>query len=193
MFGACNSNRKFSESLLKATLQQADGNTGELSSVLEHYEDDPAKTRSRRISDNEHARSGQSGFGFVSNAQPYYDFLTEHVEKNGKYEDSRIYYYLCDSLQKVLPDSTKHIAEYYRTDAKFLSARFLIGHIDDRFDVWRNAPWKDRTTSKHFAIIFCPIKVTTITGMEAQRISGENTSIRFPAMRTVLMCRRENI
>lgn len=50
----------------------------------------------------------------------------------------------CDSLQKVLPNSTKHIAEYYRTDAKFLSACFLIGHIDDRFDVWRNAPWKDR-------------------------------------------------
>ena len=44
MLGACNSNRKFSESLLKATLQQADGNAGELISVLEHYEDDLEKT-----------------------------------------------------------------------------------------------------------------------------------------------------
>ena len=41
ILGACNSNRKFSGSLLKATLQQADGNTGELIAVLEHYEDDP--------------------------------------------------------------------------------------------------------------------------------------------------------
>ena len=43
ILGACNSNRKFSGSLLKATLQQADGNTGELIAVLEHYEDDPQK------------------------------------------------------------------------------------------------------------------------------------------------------
>ena len=158
MLGACNSNRKFSESLLKATLQQADGNAGELISVLEHYEDDPQKREAAEFLITNMLDQVSLDSASVSNAQPYYDFLTEHVEKNGKYEDSRIYYYLCDSLQKVLPDSTKHIAEYYRTDAKFLSARFLIGHIDDRFDVWRNAPWKDRIDFETFCNYILPYK-----------------------------------
>ena len=52
---------------------------------------------------------------------------------------------------------------------------------------------KTESTSKHFATIFCPIKVTMITGMEAQCISRKNIVIRFPAMRTVLMCRQGNI
>lgn len=158
ILGACNSNRKFSGSLLKATLQQADGNTGELIAVLEHYEDDPQKREAAEFLITNMLDQVSLDSASVSNAQPYYDFLTEHVEKNGKYEDSRIYYYLCDSLQKVLPDSTKHIAEYYRTDAKFLSARFLIGHIDDRFDVWRNAPWKDRIDFETFCNYILPYK-----------------------------------
>lgn len=74
MLGACNSNRKFSESLLKATLQQADGNAGELISVLEHYEDDPQKRKAAEFLIANMLDQVSSDSASLSNAQPYYNF-----------------------------------------------------------------------------------------------------------------------
>lgn len=158
MLGACNSNRKFSESLLKATLQQADGNAGELISVLEHYEDDPQKREAAEFLIANMLDQVSLDSASVSNTQPYYDFLAEYVEKNGKYKDSRIYYYFCDSLQNILPRSTRYVTEYYRPDPTFLSACFLIDHIDERFDEWRNTSWKDRIDFETFCNYILPYK-----------------------------------
>ena len=156
MLGACGDHRR--ESLLKAALQQAAGNAQELISVLEYYEDDPQKRDAAEFLIANMLDRVSLDPASVSNAQPYYDFLIGYIEKNGKYEDSRIYYYLCDSLQKTFPESTKYIAGYYRLDDTFLSARFLIDHIDDRFDVWRNASWQDRIDFETFCNYILPYK-----------------------------------
>ena len=74
ILGACNSNRKFSGSLLKATMQQADGNTGELIAVLEHYEDDPQKREAAEFLITNMLDQVGLDSASVSNAQPYYDF-----------------------------------------------------------------------------------------------------------------------
>lgn len=139
LFGACTNSRKLSESLLQSSLLQAEENAKELKLVLKHYKDDLQKRKAAEFLIANMYDQVSLDSTSVSNAQPYYDFLAEYVEKNGKYKDSRIYYYFCDSLQKIFPRSTRYIAEYYRLDPTFLTARFLINHIDNCFDVWQNA------------------------------------------------------
>ena len=158
LFGACTNSRKLSESLLQSSLLQAEENAKELKLVLKHYKDDLQKRKAAEFLIANMYDQVSLDSTSVSNAQPYYDFLAEYVEKNGKYKDSRIYYYFCDSLQKIFPRSTRYIAEYYRLDPTFLTARFLINHIDNCFDVWQNASWKNQISFNTFCNYILPYK-----------------------------------
>ena len=143
---------------LSPTLQQAGENAQELILVLKHYKNDPQKLEAAKFLISNMLDQISLDSVSVSNAQPYYDFLTDYIKKNGKYRDSRIYYYLCDSLQRTLPDSTKHIAERYVIDDRFLSAHFLINHIENRFNVWQNASWRNHVDFKTFCNYILPYK-----------------------------------
>ncbi len=157
-FWGCKGERKAQEALLKGTFLQAGKNSTELLAVLKHFQDDPQKFEAAKFLIANMFDKISLDSASVLESQPFYDLLAGYIRQNGKYEDTEIYYYLCDSLKNQYPDSTVRVAGQYRLDNTFLSARFLIDHIDRAFEAWHNAPWKDRVDFDDFCNYILPYK-----------------------------------
>lgn len=170
---ACDRAGKTREALLKATFIQAGENSAELLAVLKHFENDPQKREAAEFLIANMFDKISLDSASVTGSQPFYDLLAEYIRRNGKYEDTRIYYYLCDSLKNLLPDSAARIAGKYRCDDTFVSAQFLIDHIDRAFEAWRGAPWSERIDFDTFCRYILPYKSSSDYWSGARRYFRE--------------------
>ena len=155
---ACDNERKVQETLLKATFVQAGNNSSELLTVLKHFQSDPLKFEAAKfLIANMYDKISLDSASVVG-AQPFYDFLADYIHQKGKYEDTRIYYYLCDSIKNEIPDSTIHVSARYKLDNSFITAQYLIDHINKAFDIWQNNHWNTEIPFEDFCKYILPYK-----------------------------------
>ena len=123
---------------LKFALNYAGENKEELKKVLEHYKDNPEKLNAAHFLIKNMIGKHVIDSTSINNMQPFYNALTNHREKYGKYKDD-IQYYICDSIKRLV--SNDKIFPKYLPDIKILSSDFLISYIDRSFQIWRQYSW----------------------------------------------------
>ena len=154
---ACD-NKGVQEILLNATFVQAGSNSSELLTVLKHFQKDSLKFETAKFLIANMYDKIRVDSASVVEAQPFYDFLADYIHQKGKYEDARIYYYLCDSIKNEIPDSIINVSARYKFDNSFISAQYLIDHINKTFDIWQNNHWNTEISFENFCKYILPYK-----------------------------------
>ena len=144
------------DSRLSTALQLAGSNRAEIEKVLTHYRNEPLKhSAAEQLIANMIGKYSMDSAA-AAPVQPFYDLLTNYLEKHGRYADTTPYY-LCDSLYELLDDFQPGICNY-KPDLTFLSSRFLIDHIDRSFETWYNSPWSRELDFETFCRFVLPYK-----------------------------------
>lgn len=150
------------EGSLEAALNAAERNRGELEKVLGHYKNDSAK---------------------LAAAQFLIENLPEHYSYRGKGIDN--YYATAralflsglspweqyDSLLHIYKEKYAGLEDDTISDAKIITAKYLIKNIDQAFDQWRSHPWADHLTFDEFCEWLLPYKAVELQSLDSWRDS----------------------
>lgn len=144
LFSGCSS---YTDKQLESTLKLAAKNRQELEKVIEHYQNDPKKCSASHFLINNMIGKQTIDSNSIKNMQPFYDALTNHIEKYGSYKND-VQYFICDSIKQLYSNTA--IYPRYKQDIQLLSSNFLIRHIDKCFEIWRQYPWCNDIDTKTF-------------------------------------------
>lgn len=135
LFIGCSFNK---DNQLELALKYAGENRQELEKVLEHYKNDPEKLSATYFLIKNMIGKQVIDSNSIKNMQPFYNALTNHVEKYGRYKND-VQYLICDSIKQLFPNTTAY--PQYQSDIRKLSSGYIIHHIDECFNIWRQYPW----------------------------------------------------
>lgn len=132
----CNIN---SDKHIDFVLECAKENKYELGKVLEQCSDNPEKLISARFLIENMIGKSTIDSNSVSLTQPYFDALIEYHKKRGSYQND-IQKYICDSVKKISQQVIQN--PVYLPDIKYITANFLLSHIDYSFRMRESNKWQ---------------------------------------------------
>ena len=148
------------DSRLSTALQLAGSNRAEIEKVLTHYRNEPLKhSAAEQLIANMIGKYSMDSAA-AAPVQPFYDLLTNYLEKHGRYADTTPYY-LCDSLYELLDDFQPGICNY-KPDLTVFFFFFSIGRLKLGIIPLGHASW----TSRPFVDLSYLTRATTTIGKE---------------------------
>jgi len=157
LLAACNRNKE--EQALRAALQDAGPNKGQLQKVLDHY---PAPSDSLKL---------KAARFLIANMPYHYGYYGEQIDTYGQIFSliDTLYYrqenvtvkdkmHIGDSLLKIYGPPNADLAKKI-PDTKLISADYLISNIDFAFNAWNTAPWRKKVNFADFCDFILPYRI----------------------------------
>lgn len=163
---------------VEETLSLAGSNRGELEKVLRHYQEDPADSLKYKAAcfliDNMkwHLSTEQAVFPdsaiykWHTRIDSLYEFITHNLPdsllSSEKYAEQNSYFRIAvNKLIQAIPLDTPSVKTGSFPDPKYISSTFLISHIENAFQAWRESSRASRLTFDQFKEYILPYRAIT--------------------------------
>lgn len=148
-------------SQLRNALRYAGENSSELEKVLQHYADDPEKLAAARyLIINMPAHYSYADTAAI---EEYYQTALEVMQTDIPPEEQR------ETLREISDSKYPGLSHDVVSDAKTVTAEYLIYSIDHAFAQWRNKPWAAHLSFEEFRDWLLPYKVCDLQSLDHWR------------------------